>query len=312
MPLRCFVTGATGFIGSRVVTRLLAAGHEVDVLARNPARALALGVPAARVLEGDLFAIGKIRDVLRRIDVVLHLAAEIGTQRDEAKIWKVDVEGTDAIAEACEAAKVKRLVFASTVVVGDPKGGVLRPEVPLEATTAYGRAKQESERRLLRADVPVVIARPSHVYGAGGWYAELVRDFARGPLLGRLLRRYPGKGDNWWDLVHVDDVAAAIVLLAEKGESKQAYHIVDDTPVRMRDFFEITAHALGVPRPRRVPVFLAKWMRGAGPIALAVRSARSDNSKLKALGWRPAWPDSKDAIHDVIRELGRAPGLARV
>ena len=306
--MRCFVTGATGFIGARVVSLLRAKGHDVDVLARDEAKARAIGIPPERILVGDLFAIGKIRDVLKRCDTVFHLAAEIGTQRDARKLWRVDVEGTDAIAEACEAAGVKRLVFASTAVVGEAGGAVLRPDVPLHATTPYGQAKQEAERRLLRSEVPVVIARPSHVYGPGGWYGELVRDFRRGSLGGFLFRRYPGRGDNWWDVVHVDDVASAIVLLGDRGESRQAYHIADDTPIRMRDFFEVTAHALRVSRPRRVPVFLAKILRGSGPIALAVRSARSDNTKLKALGWRPRWPDSKDAIHDVVRELTRAHG----
>ncbi len=306
--MRCFVTGATGFIGSRVVALLKAGGHEVDVLSRDEARARAIGIPPERILVGDLFATGKIRDVLRRCDTVFHLAAEIGTQRDAKKLWRVDVEGTDAVAEACEAAGVKRLVFASTAVVGDAKGAVLKPDEPFQATTDYGRAKQEAERRLLGTDVPVVIARPSHVYGPGGWYGELVRDFRRGFPAGFLFRRYPGRGDNWWDVVHVDDVASAIVLLGERGESRQAYHIADDTPIRMRDFFEITAHALGLPRPRRVPVFIANLLKGSGPIALATRSARSDNSKLKALGWQPRWRDAKDAIHDVVRELTRAPG----
>jgi len=300
--VRAFVTGATGFIGSRVVKRLLANGHELLVLSRDVGKAIALGLPAERVLVGDLFAIGPMRDLIRRwsCDVVLHLAAEIATQKDEKKLWKVDVEGTDAVAEACEGSKLARFVFASSVVVGDPKGAVLRPEEPLVATTVYGRAKLEAERRLSRTNLPVVVARPSHVYGPGGWYAELVSDFERG-------RRFmPGKGTNWWDVVHVDDVVSALVLLAEKGAPREAYHVVDDTPVRMRDFFEITAHALRLSRPRSVPVFLAKLFRGSGPIESAIRSARSDNSKLKALGWKPAHPDSKDAIHEVVEELRRA------
>src|SRR5581483_6476337 len=232
--MRCFVTGATGFIGSRVVKRLLAEGHEVTVLARELWKALPLGLPAERVLVGDLFSIGKMREAIRRCDTVLHLAAEIATQRDAKKLWKVDVEGTDAVAEACEGSKIQRFVFASTVVVGDPKGAVLRPDEPLEATTAYGKAKQEAERRLARTDLPWIVLRPSHVYGPGGWYAELASDFARG-------RRFmPGDGQNWWDVVHVDDVASALVLLAEKGEPRQVYHVVDDTPIRMRDFFEVT------------------------------------------------------------------------
>src|SRR5579883_2679297 len=300
--MRAFVTGATGFVGSRVVKLLLAQGHEVTVLARSVAKAKGLGLPAERILEGDLFTIGKMREWIRRSDVVLHLAAEIATQKDEKKLWKIDVEGTDAVAEAAEGSKIARFVFASTVVVGEANGAVLKPDEPLVPTTMYGKAKQEAERRLRRMELPVVILRPSHIYGPGGWYAELVHDFVHG-------RRFmPGRGDNWWDVVHVDDVARALVLLAEKGEPGQIYHCVDDNPIRMRDFFEITAHALGKGKPRAVPVFLAKWLRGTGPVESAVRSDRSDNAKLKALGWKPQYPDSKDAIHDVVKELiGMSP-----
>jgi nucleoside-diphosphate-sugar epimerase len=304
--MRVFVTGATGFVGSRVVRRLLAENHEVRVLARDPEKARALGLSADRIVVGDIFAIGRMRDAIERSDVVFHLAAEIATQRDERKLWRVDVEGTDAVSEAAERTKIERFIFTSSVVVGDPKGGMLRPDVPLVATTGYGRAKLEAERRLSRTDLPVVVVRPSHVYGPGGWYAELVSDFTQG------LRFYPGNGTNWWDVVHVDDLVSALLLLAEKGVPRQVYHVVDDFPVRMRDFFEITAHAMGLTRPHPIPVFLARLLRGRGPIDLAVRSARSDAAKLKALGWQPAYPDSKEAIHDVVRELGRAPRPVRV
>src|SRR5438094_5677978 len=140
--MRAFVTGATGFIGSRVPRRLLEAGHEVHVLARDPVKAPALGIPPERTVVGDLFAIGKMREAIKRCDVVFHLAAEIATQRDPKKLWRVDVEGTDAVVDASEG--IGRFVFASTVVVGDPRGAVLRPDEPLVATTPYGRAKLEA------------------------------------------------------------------------------------------------------------------------------------------------------------------------
>jgi len=298
--MRAFVTGATGFVGSRVVKLLLAQGHEVTVLARSVAKAKGLGLPAERILEGDLFTIGKMREWIRRSDVVLHLAAEIATQKDEKKLWKIDVEGTDAVADACEKATLRSFVFASTVVVGDPQGAVLRPEEPLVATTAYGKAKQEAERRLSRTKLPVVVVRPSHVYGPGGWFEELVSDFLGGK------RFMPGAGANLWDVVHVDDVAQALVLAAEKGPEGQrpaVYHAVDDAPITMREFFDLTAQALNLPPPWAVPVLVAKLARGSGPVDAAVRSARSDNARLKKLGWEPKHPNSRDAIGACVREI---------
>jgi nucleoside-diphosphate-sugar epimerase len=295
--VRCFVTGATGFIGSRTVALLGERGHQVRVLARDSKKAERLGIPRERVVEGDLFAIGKMSEAVEEADCVLHLAAEIATQRDPRKLWRVDVEGTDCVADACEKANLKSFVFASTVVVGDPRGGVLRPEEPLVATTDYGRAKQEAERRLLRTKLPVVIVRPSHVYGPGGWFEELVVDFLGGK------RFLPGAGANLWDTVHVDDVAQALVLAAETGERGAVFHAADDAPILMREFFDLVAQALNLPRPHAVPVFLAKLVRGSGPVAAAVRSARSDNTRLKAIGWRPRYPNCRDAIPACVRAV---------
>ena len=295
--MRCFVTGATGFIGSRVVKLLEERGHQVRVLARDPKKAEALGIPRERVVAGDLFATGKIAEAVEASDSVLHLAAEIATQRDPKKLWRIDVEGTDAVADACEKATLKSFVFASTVVVGDPAGAVLRPEDPLVATTAYGKAKQEAERRLSKTKLPVVVVRPSHVYGPGGWFEELVQDFLSGK------RFMPGAGANLWDVVHVDDVVQALVLAAEKGTGGSVFHAADDSPITMREFFDLTAQALNLPRPRAIPVLLAKLVRGSGPVAAAVRSARSDNSRLKALGWAPRYPNSRDAIAACVRAI---------
>jgi nucleoside-diphosphate-sugar epimerase len=295
--VRCFVTGATGFIGTRVVALLKQHGHEVSVLARDPAKAEKLGIPRERVVVGDLFTIALMKEAIKGADAVIHLAAEIATQRDPKKLWRIDVEGTDAMIDACEGTGVGRFVFASTVVVGDPKGALLHPDDPLEATTVYGKAKQEAERRLKKSGLPVVIVRPSHVYGPGGWYKDLVADFRAGKAM------IPGWGDNYWDTVHVDDVASALVLVTEEADPGSTFHAVDDVPIPMREFFNVTADALRVARPWSVPVFLAKLVKGSGPIDAAIRSARSDNARLKAIGWTLRHPNARDGIYDVIREL---------
>lgn len=304
--MRCFVTGATGFLGRRVVARLRERGHEVRALARDAVRGLDAGVEAEKLVIGDLFATGKIKAAVQGCDAVLHLAAEIATQRDPKKLWKVDVEGTDAVAEACEGLGIQRFVFASTSVVGDPRGAILRPEEPLVATTDYGKAKQEAERRLARSGLPVVVLRPGHIYGPGGWYADVCREFREG-------RRFiPGRGDNWWDVVHVDDAADAFVRAAELARPGAVFHVADDYPITMREFFDITAAALGVAKPTSVPVLLAKLLRGSGPIDAAIRSARNDNSRLmEQLGWRPAWPSSRDGIYAAVKELERAETTRR-
>ena len=155
-----------------------------------------------------------------------------------------------------------RFLFASTVVTGDAGGAVLDERSALPVQTAYGRSKQEGERLVAQSGLPAVIVRPSHIYGPGGWYAaEIV---ARLKQPGRLV--VVGRGDNWWDVVRVEDVASACVDAAERAPDGAVYHVVDDEPVRYYDFVALTAQALGVGKPRRVPPWLARLLAGADPV----------------------------------------------
>ena len=177
------------------------------------------------------------------------------------------------------------LVFASTVVTGDARGALLTEETPLPVQTPYGRSKQEGERLVLESGLPAVVIRPSHVYGPGGWYANELIAQLRQP--GRFA--VIGAGENLWDVVHVDDVAAALVLAAERRAPGSIYHVVDDEPITFYDFMALTASGSGVGAPRRIPAALARLVAGRNAVDAVVRSARSSNAKIKReLGWAPA------------------------
>jgi nucleoside-diphosphate-sugar epimerase len=90
-----------------------------------------------------------------------------------------------------------------------------------------------------------------------------------------------GRGDNWWDVVRVEDVASACIDAAERAPGGSLYHVVDDEPIRYYDFVALTAEAAGVGPPRRIPAWLARLAAGGDPVAAAVRSARSSNQRIK-------------------------------
>jgi nucleoside-diphosphate-sugar epimerase len=172
--------------------------------------------------------------------------------------------------------------------------------------TSYGRSKQEGERLVLDSGLPAVVVRPSHVYGPGGWYAD--------ELLPRLLQpgRFAviGRGENLWDVVHVDDVVAALVLAAERPTPSPIYHVVDDEPITFYDFMALSARQLGVGPPRRIPSALARVVAGGNAVTAAVRSARSSNARIKReLGWQPRFPTAPEGVADAVGRLalGRAP-----
>jgi nucleoside-diphosphate-sugar epimerase len=303
--MRTLVTGASGFVGGALCAQLIERGHDVSALVRRAGSAPA----GTRAVAGDLNDGESLTQAIAgvRTDCVLHLAAEIASQRSEAKIRTVNVDGTARLLEAClalapagRAGEGPRVVFASTVVTGDAHGALLTEDTPLPVETPYGRSKQEGERMVLESGLPAVVIRPSHVYGSGGWYAsELVAGLRRPGRLAVI-----GSGENLWDVVHVHDVARALVLAAEQAPAGSVYHVVDDQPITFYDFMALTATRLGVGAPRRAPVWLARLIAGRNAVDAAVRSARSSNAKIRAeLGWEPRFPTAEVGVPDAVAGL---------
>jgi nucleoside-diphosphate-sugar epimerase len=116
-----------------------------------------------------------------------------------------------------------------------------------------------------------------------------------------------GSGKNMWDVVHVRDVALALVLAAETAPAGSVYHVVDDEPITFYDFMALTAETLGLGPPRRLPAALARLLAGGNAVDAIVRSARSTNAKIKReLGWRPAFPSAREGIADSLAKMAAA------
>jgi nucleoside-diphosphate-sugar epimerase len=296
--MRVLVTGASGFLGRALCPELTSRGHEVAALVRRPGSEPA----GTRAVAGDLADAERLRAAVAELspDCVVHLAAEIASQRDPERIREVNVEGTRRLLEACRGAGSPRVVFASTVVTGDAQGRLLDEDAVLPVETEYGRSKQEGERLMRDSGLDTVIVRPSHVYGPGGWYAEEIVARIRQP--GRFAM--VGSGKNMWDVVRVEDVARAMADAAERARAGSLYHVVDDEPITYRDFLTLTARALGLGPPRRVPVWLARLAAGRDPVAAVTRSARSSNARIKSeLGWTPRFPSAREGVPDAVAAL---------
>ena len=298
--MKAFVTGASGFLGNAVCAELASRGHEVSALVRRPGSEPA----GTTAVNGDLSDGATLTDAFERIrpGCVIHLAAEIATQRNPHKIDEVNVEGTRRLLHACSSVGGMRFVFASTVVTGDAGGAVLDEASTLPVQTAYGRSKQEGERLVRESGLPSIIIRPSHVYGPGGWYAEEIVKRLRAP--GRVA--VVGRGENWWDVVHVKDVATACVTASERAPDGALYHVVDDEPIRYYDFVALTARALGLGAPRHVPSWLARLAAGGDAVRAVLRSARGSNAHIKSeLGWEPRYPTAEVGVPDAVSTIGR-------
>lgn len=296
--MRVLVTGASGFVGRAACAELVARGHEVAALVRRPGSE----PPRTQAVGGDLSdgpGLARALDAARP-EAVLHLAAETASQGDAATLRRVNVEGTTRLLEACRHSGAPRCIFGSTVVTGDARGRLLDEDTPLPVETEYGRSKQRCEELVRQSGLDWVILRPSHVYGAGGWYAEEFVSRLRKP--GRFA--VVGKGDNLWDVVHVEDVATALADAAERAPSGSLFHVVDDEPITHYDFMALTAEALGTGPPHRLPAFVARLIGGRDPVLAITRSARSSNARIKReLGWAPRYPNARIGVPDAVASL---------
>jgi nucleoside-diphosphate-sugar epimerase len=296
--MNIFITGGTGFLGERLIRRLVSGGeHSVSALARSDRSADALTALGAEPVLADLTNAAALKAELagRPIDVVFHSAAEIASQRNKAKLRAANIDGTQNLYDAIrDRDTLKRFIFVSTVVTGEANGALLEETTSLNVQTEYGRTKQWAEQMLLNDfrdnGFPAIVVRPCHIYGNGGWYGEIIESVRAGKM------RVPGNGKNWWDVVHVEDVASALEVVMESGMPGEIYHVCDGHPVTMGDFVAETARLAGAKVPGNVPRFLANAAIGKDTVTSVVRSAKTSNAKLRGLGWEPSYPNYESGL----------------
>ncbi len=269
--MKVFLTGGTGFIGGAVARQLRDLGHDVVALVRSPAKADDLRRIGAKLIEGDLSDPVAITAAADGCDVAIHGAAiyEVGVTAEQAKrLREANVAGTKHALEGILAASVERLVYVSTVgVFGDTKGKVVdetyQRAVSEGFLSVYDETKYEAHqiaKHHIAQGAPIVVVQPSAVYGPND-HSELGDT---------LLRAAQGKlpavpfGDLGVSMVHVDDVAAGIILALEKGETGESY-ILSGEASTMAELVAKAASIGGKPAPKlAVPTTLLKVVAPAG------------------------------------------------
>jgi dihydroflavonol-4-reductase len=248
------VTGATGFVGSRVARKLIARGEAVRCLVRKSSSLANLEGLPVEVVRGDLQDAESLRDAVRGCQTVYHVAADYRLwSRDPRELYRSNVEGTRNILAAAEAAGCERIVYCSSVgalgIPGDGTPGTETTPVSLaDMIGHYKRSKFLAEEEALRAaerGVPVVIVNPSTPIGPND-----VKPTETGRVITRFLNdqmpAYLDTGLNWVD---VDDVAEGHLLAAEKGRIGQKY-ILGNRNLTLREVLELLSGLTGKPAPR--------------------------------------------------------------
>lgn len=325
--MKTFVTGATGLVGNGVVKLLLAEGHAVRALVRDPEKARATLPPEVELVAGDVTDPASLERASLRADWLFHCAGipEVWSS-DRSAYDRVNRVGTRNVLAAALQSGVQRTVVTSTMdVFAAPVGGRLdetQPD-PKPKRSAYERSKQLAEIEADEARVrglDVVLVNPAAVYGPSPVNAALNSMVIR--LLNGATPALPPGGVS---VAYVEGIARAHLAAAERGRSGERYLIADEFVTHRAFAEEVLRHSDG----RRVPLTAPKPLLEAmtfflEPLARLFRftplltrdqlhfltwSAQVDASKAqRELGFQPT--PLRDGIASTVAAL-RAQGLVR-
>lgn len=281
---RVLITGAGGFIGGRLVERLvLECGARVRAVARQVAGAVRLARFPLEIVRGDVTDRAFVAEAVRSCDVVFHCA--YGTRGSQRRRAWVNREGTRRLLAASARAGVGRLVHLSTLMVyGRTTDGDLSEEAPRRRLgEAYADSKRAAERAALdyaqKGALPVAVLQPTAVYGPyGGVWTQRVLDQLR---TGRVILVDGGSGLA--NHVYVDDLVSAMLLAAvEPAAVGEAFLVSSEEPATWRELFGHFERMLGGSRTVTMTAAEARahwrhWRRSR-PWALQVlwRAVRTD------------------------------------
>lgn len=280
------VTGAAGFIGSRVVEKLARDhGAKVTAIGRRRTRTAQLAGLDLRIAHADLGNRADIERAVAENEIVVNCAYDFRAPGND------NVAGFRNLLEACAAVGVKRLVQVSSIVVYDDwPDGALTEDSPAERPgTDYKNAKMAMEAALSGAALSSAIVQPTIVYGPGSWMwtDRIVEQLALGTVI------LPDRADGNCPAVYVDDVADAILLAAARqGGTAEKFIVSGPDAVTWSAFFEGYAGILGADSIRYVPVAELTREKDAPPKGLRDLIA----NPLQIASWGPA-----RRLHNALR-----------
>jgi nucleoside-diphosphate-sugar epimerase len=306
--MRVLVTGATGFIGRRLVARLVKEGYTVTALVRKTS--IVNGLPKGiRLAKGDMLDEASLKKAVAGNDAVIHLAANFDFYANDVDLqYRVNVEGTKTLITAAAAARVKRFIYCSTSeVIGPVETPPGNEKTDLRPVYDYGKSKVLAEAAVRevsdRTGIEHVILRPVGVMGGGDSYVgfETIKS-----INDHEIPVIPGDGEKHIMFIHVDDVVTGfLAALKSRTAANNTFILCTDDALNYNEVFETIADHLGVKPPKRkVPAWLAKIgigvispfkRRGKKSYLWHVKSVQamiedrwySNKKAKKLLGWSP-------------------------
>ncbi len=291
--MEVLVTGASGFIGSRLVGRLAERGHLVTALVNKND----VSAPKIKTVRGDITDRSLAFD--GDFDVAYHLAAVTPLERNKKIQRQVNFEGTANLFDKIKD-RSKHVVYVSGLGVFGHSDQVIDESTEKNPDTEFARirlaAERHMEKKCREASIGFTTAYLGEVYGNGGWFTAQLMDRMKN---GRF--KMPKAGDYFRSFVHVEDAVNALVAIGEKRRYDESFIVTDSHPALFRDFANFVADKMGIKRLGSVPVFLAKGMLGGDAVRLLTTPTRASNKKIAELV-EIKFPSYKEGLAQVLAD----------
>eukprot|EP01114_Cavostelium_apophysatum_P023461 TRINITY_DN8842_c0_g1_i1.p1 TRINITY_DN8842_c0_g1~~TRINITY_DN8842_c0_g1_i1.p1 ORF type:complete len:345 (-),score=49.24 TRINITY_DN8842_c0_g1_i1:71-1105(-) len=331
--LRVVVAGSTGFLGSSIVGKLLSKGHRVVALTRGPSGSSNILSPSkASLIEAKLDQIKKIgatvtiiedimnskavADAIPDTDVFINtispLPLEMFTKVDEEQKLanqNVKTKGARSLAEAAALSGSKVFLHQSIISCVKPSDNSSFDETSDAKDMRFSEFIEGEENVLAvgrsNPSMSVSILRCGLMYGPDSVFMQKMAKYLHKGKIPVV-----GDGSNLFSLVHVEDAALAFATLAEQQFANprlaSVYHVVDDSPVSLKDMLYSVAEKIQAEEPSRLPMWMAKLGAGQEVVDFVTSSTATTNDKLKkASVWRPKFPSLKAGLSQVVETWNR-------
>lgn len=228
--MKDFVTGATGFLGTGLVNELVASGHQIHFLSRDPLKVNYFKNKNVRFFLGDVLDIVRIEEAMTGCDYVFHLAGCVkACAKKPDTFYEINVLGTKNVLETARKLSIKKMIITGTAGIFGPSTDGIITETTIrniDYFNEYEKTKSQAEDIVLEyvnKGQNIVIVYPTRVYGPGrmtesNWTTLLIKQYSEGKW--RLL---PGNGSKIGNYVYIDDVVQGHILAMEKGKSGEKF-----------------------------------------------------------------------------------------
>jgi nucleoside-diphosphate-sugar epimerase len=296
--MRVLIIGC-GYLGLHLGTELVRLGHKVFGLTRSGGADGALRERGLQPLAADITMRSDLQGLPLPFDWVVNT---VSSRRGGAEEYRqVYLEGARNVLHWLEAAPPKKLVYTgSTSVYGQTDGSLVKEDSPTEPADELGRVLLAAEELLLEAaranKVPAVVLRVAGIYGPGR--GHLFQQYLKGKA------SIPDRGERLINMIHRDDLAAAIIAVLKSGRPGEIYNVCDDEPVRQIHFFRWLSETLG----KNMPPFAGA--EEAAPRKRAPTNKKVSNRKLRMeLGCPLRYPTFRQGYTAEIQRLQDAGEL---